>query len=159
LVEAFQHYFSLHGVSRRVILVGSYIHRDLGPFQDMGINIPSTTSILDTALLAEAENIKEPDMLHGMRRLLYELDVLDIPPGLLHTAGNNANINLRCLLMLAIRAFERGDNITEFQRSRIIILKSIAQASIQEELTNPAPDRIAFTRAMKIQDAAMQEKM
>jgi hypothetical protein len=155
LIETFRsHILSHNGPSRQVVLVGFDVNHTLCALRNSGFDFlaefPSLIPIIDIKTLKNAKGIRFD--YHGrsaMDSLIRALDLETLPESYLQPAGNITHFLLKSLLMLAARDFHDshvGEDLNEFQASRIQVLESIARASVKDKLSTLTPDRLAFTR-------------
>jgi hypothetical protein len=96
--------------------------------------------------------------LYLFENLLPEYGISDVPGKYLFTAGNNAHFNLKLLLAQTVRLFQgSAAGNTPERAARLQTLESIAQASIEEELSRDTPDRVAYLQYKAKKDAVKLE--
>jgi hypothetical protein len=95
---------------RSIVLVGHGMSSDLSALRALGLDFKQVVAKLDTYLLAR--NVKLGEL--SLKNLLVELKV---PCNLkFHNAGNDANVALRALLLLGIKAIGATEGIEISER-------------------------------------------
>jgi hypothetical protein len=168
-LQDLQHHISRYGTSRRIILIGHNIPKELCAIRNMGIDFQaeflSVIGIIDTKTIAHAQippRAAEGTDLYKVWNLFHEYRIADPPRTYLDTAGNLAHFILKLLLTQAIRAFRCSDADTETASTsaRIATLEAIAQSPIKAEMLRETPDYLTFwkMRAEKREAEIQQRK-
>jgi hypothetical protein len=162
-VEAFRSHLS-HHKSQRVILLGYDINNALCALRNSGfdfpLEFPPSTSIIDLKSLGRTQGIShQPADDNTVRTLLRRLIPKSAIPKHLSSAGNMAHALLKCVLMLAVHAFQdnnAGEYPCSFGLKRVSALEAIGRASIEEKLRNPTPDWLTYLQKIKEEKAAQR---
>lgn len=129
--------------NRNIVIVGQEIRAERLAMKHIGVdlydfdNYPSVVGILDTRMLSYLVLEKRPEFTYNTS-LDGLLESFGIPyqKEYLHVAGNDANFTLKVLLMIAARSVE-GLDLNADQRCTVAKIQAVAQASIQDKLSNP----------------------
>jgi len=87
---------------RNIFLIGHWMSGDLDALSELGFDFGRITQSLDTCLLLRRLQLRRPSLYSLLAKLDFPCSHMKF-----HNAGNDANLTLRALLLLGIKATEK----------------------------------------------------